>query len=718
MFNQGNRQWVATAVTLEPFDISLYATREGLNALQSRFASYLRGLTHPARFIAFQTPANLSERIYYVGQKANRATETEQRAMLNEYRRFYEILQSQANYQRSECGWVIWADPSDNPVMLARAAGGGFEVASQVSESLPAVLRGKYALSMPDSSCKYWHLRPVGRPGGRNYACVLTSYDFAPNDWNFFQPMGALLQTRFPLAVCVDLPKSYSRNEAISQVEGMIVAYRANIAGQFAPDSRAQKRLTDCELTLQQLNAGDSLHEVQLVICVEGETRQALAKNVTAVIDAVKPWVALRPEPGIGQVEAVKFFSTHLSKQIQLHQTPWQVVSSELALFFAPLGYRKLGGVGGVMRGEALGTPYPVFFDSWKKNKEATHELWVGQTGSGKTFALNCYLSREFVENEVAFDLLEPMGHGRIVAQALNLPWYAISPRMTSLNPLDVMYPRLIDQVTHVIRIIETLLHRQFGGDQRGNLEKALLGRAIETLYRGLGGIEHLLDASKMPLIEDLCELLPEITDRGNRTHRELAVGLADEIAGLCAGNGPYSEFINGRTSLDLSFTGKGKPRVFSFHEMSSDPELLAVAYTQILTAIRRDSLVDDTPRVIAVDEVYRLMMHPSLLDFLIEAVKTFRTRRKKVISIDQNMSVFLTGKARLLFENSPIRVIFNQRTGMQAFDDPAFTHFHEQHREIIRNLRRGHYVLDLEGRPHYLFMRPSESEFKRFGST
>jgi hypothetical protein len=712
------RQLVPVAVSMEAFDISLYATADGLRSLQNRFSMYLRGMAQPARFIAFQTPANLAERIYYVGQKAAKTLVTEQRGMLHEYRRFYEILQAQANYQRSECAMLLWAEPSENASSLARATGSGFEVYSYLVESVPAVMSGKYKLCPPDSACKYWHLRPVGRPGGRNYVCLLVSYDFSPNDWNFFQPLGALLQTAFPIAICVDIPKTYKRNDAISQVEGMIVAYRASISGQFAPDSRAQKRLADCEITLQQLNAGDALHEVQVVLAVEGETREALAKNVATVLETVKPWLALRPEPGQGQVEAVKFFSNTVSKQIHVHQTPWHVVSSELALFFAPLGFRKLGGLSGVMRGEALGTPYPVFFDSWKAAKEASHELWVGQTGSGKTFSLNCYLSREYVENGVAFDMLEPMGHGRIMAEALHLPWYSISPRTTSLNPLDVMYPRLIDQVTHVIRIIETLLHRQFGGDQRGNLEKAMLGRAIETLYRGLGGLDRLLDTQAMPIIEDLCRVLPDVAERNNRKHRELAQGLAQEIAGLCAGNGPYSEFINGRTSLDLSFKGKGKPRVFSFHEMSSDPELLAVAYTQVLTAIRRDSLVDDTPRVIAVDEVYRLMVHPSLLDFLVEAVKTFRTRRKKVISIDQNMSVFLSGKARLLFENSPIRVIFNQRTGMQAFDDPAFNHFHEQHREIIRNLKRGHYVLDIEGRPAYLYMRASENELRRFGST
>jgi len=57
------------------------------------------------------------------------------------------------------------------------------------------------------------------------------------------------------------------------------------------------------------------------------------------------------------------------------------------------------------------------------------------------------------------------------------------------------------------------------------------------------------------------------------------------------------------------------RPRVFSFHELESDPILQALAYTQVLSAIRRDSLIDEQPRIIAVDEVYRLMRHPSLLE-------------------------------------------------------------------------------------------------------
>jgi type IV secretory pathway VirB4 component len=153
---------------------------------------------------------------------------------------------------------------------------------------------------------------------------------------------------------------------------------------------------------------------------------------------------------------------------------------------------------------------------------------------------------------------------------------------------------------------------------------------------------------------------------------------------------------------------------------MEQDPIMLAIAYTQVLSAIRRDSLADESPRVIAVDEVYRLMRHPSLLDFLIEAAKTFRTRRKKLVVIDQQMSVLLDGKARLVFENCPIRVIFNQRQGLHVFkEDAAFQHFNDQHREIIANLPRFHFLLDVQEEGiWFLHNRPSEGELRRFHST
>ncbi|MBE2271859.1 MAG: hypothetical protein IAE80_26735, partial [Anaerolinea sp.] len=426
----------------------------------------------------------------------------------------------------------------------------------------------------------------------------------------------------------------------------------------------------------------------------------------------------LRHEVGELLARSLGFFAAKRTKEIGLPDTTWPVVSRELALMLSPLGYRKLSATDGVLRGEAVGASYPVFHNSWR-DKRATHEIWVGTSGFGKTFANNCYLTREYAENGIPFDLLEPMGHGRHIAEAFGLPWYVMSAKATRLNPQDVMFPTLIEQVSHTTRIYETVLGRPLSGGQRQNLERGLLGEALEVLYRGFSDLASVTP-EVTPTCDVVCDVLSGLGDK--QATKAIAKDLADEIAGLCTGSGPWSSFLNGITNVDLTRGGRDwiSPRVFSFHELESDPILQALAYTQVLSAIRRDSLIDEQPRIIAVDEVYRLMRHPSLLDFLIEAAKTFRTRRKKLVSIDQNMSVFLEPKARMIFENSPIRVIFSQRQGMHVFrDDPAFAHLTDHHREAIATLPRFYSLLDIQDEGLYLvYNRPTVGEYARFRTT
>lgn len=714
--------WVCHTVRVQPFDINLHVTQngEGLMALQNRFAMWLRGLSDSARFVTWQMPADLRPRISETAQKATIAHQhhdTIRFQLLMESRRYYEQLQNEAQYQRSICGFAQWNESGGGQTgaTLARGLSGTLDTPAW-QEAFPPLFDGTYQLSEPTRDYRYWHLTPIGRPGGRHLFALLSSYEFFPVSWNFYRPVAHLLALPYPMAIAVDIPKSHGRNEAISQVEGTVLASKVHLATSVAEDSRSSKKLADCHLTLRQLNDGDRLHEVGVVVAVAAPDHKALYRAVEDVINITRPYFLLRREVGPAQLEAVKYFSTVRSKHIQTPSTHWQMVSRELALLFAPLGFRKLSSLEGTLRGQSADGAYPFFFNSWGKEKKATHELWVGLTGAGKTFALNVNLTRQYIEEGIPFDLLEPMGHGGLLADALGIPHFQPSPQVTRLNPLDIMYPDLTEQVTHVIRILETLLGRQFAGTQLGNHQKSLIGQGLVRLY-GKRDIQSLL-AWQTPIIEDLCTVLRGL---GDKPHvKGIADDLADEIAGLCTGAGPYAIFTNARTNLDLSFRGRQSPRVFSFDGMSSDPELLALAYTQVLSAIRRDSLADDTPRVIAVDEVYRLMRHPSLLDFLIEAVKTFRTRRKKVMVVDQQMMVFSEGKARLIFENCPIRVIFNQRSGIQVFhNDPAFSHLTAQHLEIIAGLQRGFFLLDIQEHGiFYLLNRVSTSELARFGSS
>jgi len=255
--------------------------------------------------------------------------------------------------------------------------------------------------------------------------------------------------------------------------------------------------------------------------------------------------------------------------------TTWPVTSRELAVMLAPLGYRKLSDTDGVLRGEAVEASYPVFHNSWR-DRRATHEIWVGVSGFGKTFALNCYLSREYAENGIPFDLLEPMGHGQHIAAAFGLPWYAMSAKATKLNPQDVMFPTLIEQVSHTTRIYETVLGRLLSGGQRQNLERGLLGEALETLYRGFPELTRVTP-DLAPTCDILCDVLSGIGDKP--ATKAIAKDLADEIAGLCTGSGPWSAFLNGATNVDLTRGNREwiGPRVFSFHAFRERPIWLAL---------------------------------------------------------------------------------------------------------------------------------------------
>ena len=696
---------------IEPFDIMLHATEEGVQSLQARFSTWLRTLRDPARFVCWQIPATLNDKISGLSRKAQAVEDRQRRTLLMEYRRHFEQLNDSAEYQRALCGVALWSDQN------SRALAGGMTSAfeSQTSEGAwPALFEGRYALK----DDPFWHLTPVGRPGGRPVWAVLTSYEFAPATWNFFRPLPPLLRLNFPLAVSVDISKTYERNDAIDALESIIQAYDVHLSGVSGEDSRAVQRIADCRRALQEINNGDALHLVQLTIAVAAEDLKMLRERIQTITNETRAWFSLRQEEGELLARSIGFFTAKSTKEIGLPATTWPVTLRELALMLSPLGYRKLAATDGILRGEAVGAAYPVFHNSWR-DKRATHEIWVGVSGFGKTFGLNCYLTREYAENGVPFDLLEPMGHGRHLAEAFGLPWYVMSAKATQLNPQDVMFPTLIEQVSHVTRIYETVLGRPLSGSQRQNLERGLLGEALEILYRGFSDFAHVTP-DLAPTCDVVCDVLSGLGDKDVIKH--IARDLADEIAGLCTGSGPWAAFLNGTTNVDLSRGTRQviEPRVFSFHELESDPILQALAYTQVLSAIRRDSLIDEQPRIIAVDEVYRLMRHPSLLDFLIEAAKTFRTRRKKLVCVDQQMSVFLTGKAHLVFENCPIRVVFSQRQGMNVFrEDAAFQHLNQQHRDIIAALPRFHYVLDIQDEGlWYLYNRPAAGEIARFQTT
>jgi len=361
---------------IEPFDIMLHATEDGVQSLQARFATWLRTLNAPARFVCWQMPATLDAKINALSRAAQATTDPQRAQLLMEYRRYYEQLDDSAEYQRALCGIAVWSDQNQ------RALAGGLRSAFDtlvVEGAWPALFTGRYAIR----DAPFWHLAPVGRPGGRPLWVLLNSYAFAPATWNFFRPLPPLLRLNFPLALSIDIPKTYERNSAIDALEGIIQAYEVHLSGVRGEDSRSVQRVADCRKALSEINAGDALHLVQISIAIAADDLSTLKERVQAVIHETKAWFSLRHEVGELLARSLGYFAAKRTKHIGLPDTSWPVVSRELALMLSPLGYRKLSATAGVLRGEAVGAAYPVFHDSWR-DKRATHEIWVGVSGFGK----------------------------------------------------------------------------------------------------------------------------------------------------------------------------------------------------------------------------------------------------------------------------------------------------------------------------------------------
>ena len=309
-----------TTVLIEPFDITLHDNAGGLHALQQRFSLWLRGVQAPTRFITWQLPADLTPRINALIELERTVTDPQRLNLLMEYRRHYQELQQQADYQRSICGLATWETRPSATGEFVRSVAGNFDVFA-VEAAFPPLFQGDYALCEPVGGYRGWHLEPVGEPAGRPLFALLSSFQFQPTVWDFSRPLAALLGLDFQLALCVDIPKTWERNAAINEIEGVVQAYSVHLATLRGEDSRSIKKINDCRLTLEELNQGDALHDVQIIIAVAAPDHKKLKERVDAVINIVKPWFSLRQEIGEAQAEAAKFFSNIASKDISIPHT-------------------------------------------------------------------------------------------------------------------------------------------------------------------------------------------------------------------------------------------------------------------------------------------------------------------------------------------------------------------------------------------------------------
>jgi nitrogen fixation/metabolism regulation signal transduction histidine kinase len=83
---------------------------------------------------------------------------------------------------------------------------------------------------------------------------------------------------------------------AVDAVENIIAAYQVHLSGMRGEDSRSITRINDCRRTLQEINAGDALHQVQMSIAVFAPHSDLLKRRVHQVINETRSWFFLRQD--------------------------------------------------------------------------------------------------------------------------------------------------------------------------------------------------------------------------------------------------------------------------------------------------------------------------------------------------------------------------------------------------------------------------------------
>ena len=238
----------------------------------------------------------------------------QRRTLLMEYRRYYEALKTTPSIN-GRC--AAWRCGATRPARAGRRHGFGIRYA-RGRRRMAALFEGRYEIR----ETPFWHLAPAGRPGGRPYGRCSTATNSRPPTWNFFRPLPPLLRLNFPLALSVDIPKTYERNAAIDALEGIIQAYQVHLAGVSGEDSRSVQRIADCRRALQEINNGDALHLVQLTIAIAADDLNTLKERVQTVVNETQAWFSLRQEVGELLARSVGFFAAKRTKDIDLPTPP------------------------------------------------------------------------------------------------------------------------------------------------------------------------------------------------------------------------------------------------------------------------------------------------------------------------------------------------------------------------------------------------------------
>jgi hypothetical protein len=336
----------------------------------------------------------------------------------------------------------------------------------------------------------------------------------------------------------------------------------------------------------------------------------------------------------------------------------------------------------GHLYGIARRTEAPIVIDRFA---HASHNAIVlGQTGTGKTMFTGAEMGRSFLRG-IRVLAVDPLGDYRRLTAELGGTYLELGSGM-GLNPFALTGAVGDVGLTAKLAALTRLVAAMVGGLSRD--ERPVLDRALRAVYDAAGiGPDPATHDRTPPTIADLAIRLDDLPGGKPLAHR-LERWASGSLASLFA--------AGGAPPLDRRMLVVGLAAI-------SDPEVRAVAQLAALgvlwDAVRRDL----APKLVVVDEAWKVMRQPSGAEFVEELARSARHYHAGLQLATQDIVEFLRSDVgEPIVKQCDIRVLFGQ-TPEGADSLARYFDLTAAERRLLLHARPGEGLLFV-GRSHVAF--------------
>jgi len=266
----------------------------------------------------------------------------------------------------------------------------------------------------------------------------------------------------------------------------------------------------------------------------------------------------------------------------------------------------------------------------------AKHGIIVGTTGSGKSFTTNYLLTSYLLENDKNQLVIIDVGKSyRRLASLLGGAYldidlgenYAINPLLN--KALLYKYGELDSENLSYLVLLAEKLSKGRPEETLTNAQKSILERAILRVY----------EKKDAPILSDLLEVLRNYS-MGDEADKHRAQEFAKNLSVWTEGR--YGKLLNRQGNIDTT----NRFIVFELGKLDAHPDLQAIVFFVIRTAIANKLNQRDTKKVIVIDEGWRFFNDDTGARLIEDLYRTSRKFNGLVLSISQSPEDFLNTKA------------------------------------------------------------------------